>query len=86
VRPLGEEDREDGIQAVRARLRRAGDDRPRLFVLRDSTVERDPELDDGQKLCSTAEELAGYVWAIKSGGELREESAKDNDHGADALR
>jgi phage terminase large subunit len=76
----------DGIQAVQVRLRKAGDGKPRLFLLRDSLVERDPELDDSKKPCSTAEEAPGYVWAIKPGGELKEEPAKANDHGMDAKR
>jgi phage terminase large subunit len=76
----------DGIQAFQARLRPAGDGKPRLFVLRDSVVERDPELVDSKKPACTAEEIPGYVWAIKPGGELKEEPAKENDHGADAAR
>lgn len=78
----------DGIQAVQARLRPAGDGRPRLFVVRDALVERDPELADARKPCSTAEEIPGYVWAVKPGnaGGLKEEPVKENDHGADAMR
>jgi phage terminase large subunit len=79
----------DGIQAVQARLRKAGDGRPRLFLLRDSLVGgRDPDLDQAKKPTCTAEELPGYVWAVKpgTGGGLKEEPAKVNDHGCDALR
>lgn len=53
----------DGIQAVAARLKRAGDGRPRLFVLRDSLVRRDPELVAAGKPTCLAEEIPGYVWA-----------------------
>lgn len=76
----------DGIQAVQARLRDAGDGRGRLFVMRDSLVERDPELEEAKKPCSTAEEFPAYVWAVKPGGALKEEPVKTDDHGMDALR
>lgn len=76
----------DGIQAVQARLRPAGDGRARLFVLRDALVERDPELDDAKKPCSTTEEVTGYVWAVKPGGVMKEEPVKQDDHGMDAKR
>lgn len=76
----------DGIQAVQSRLKLAGDGRPRLFILRDSVVERDSSLDDAKKPCCTAEEIPGYVWAIKPGGELKEEPLKEQDDGDDALR
>jgi phage terminase large subunit len=79
----------DGIQAVQTRLRKAGDGKPRIFLMRDSLVGgRDPELDHAKKPCCTAEELPGYVWAVKpgTGGGLKEEPLKVNDHGCDAAR
>lgn len=77
-----------GIQATAVRWRPAGDGKPRLYLLADALVERDPELDEAKKPCSTAEELPGYVWAVKPGnaGGLKEEPVKADDHGADALR
>lgn len=76
----------DGIQAVQARLRPAKDGRPRLFIARDCVVERDEELIDANKPTCTAEEWEGYIWAIRPGGELKEEPLKEGDHGMDALR
>jgi phage terminase large subunit len=79
----------DGIQAVQARMRKAGDGRPRIFIMRDSLIGGpDPDLDEAKKPVCTAEELPGYVWAIKpgAGGDLKEAPAKINDHGADAMR
>lgn len=76
----------DGIQAFQARLRVAGDGRPRLYLLRDSLVERDPELEEASRPTCTAEEIPGYVWAIKPGGELKEEPLKEDDHGMDGGR
>jgi phage terminase large subunit len=78
----------DGIQAVQSRLRDAGDGKPRLFILRDSTLERDPLQDEAKKPCSTAEEIPGYVWAVKPGtaGGLKEQPLKDADDGTDTVR
>lgn len=76
----------DGIQAVQARLRDAGDGRPRLFLMSDSLLERDPELEDAKKPASTGEEFPAYVWATKPGGAVKEEPVKADDHGMDALR
>lgn len=77
----------DGLQAVMARLRAAGDGRPRLFLLRDALVERDQSLTDAGKPCCTAEELPGYVWKKGADGKpIPDEPLKQDDHGADAGR
>jgi phage terminase large subunit len=78
----------DGIQAVQARIRPAGDGKPRLFIMRDAVVERDQDLADAGKPTSTADEVNGYVWAVKPGaaGGLKEQPLKTNDHGMDAMR
>lgn len=75
----------DGIQAVKERLKPARDGRPRLFVMRDALVERDPDLVEAAKPTCTAEEVGGYVWATTRTG-IKEEPSKDDDHGMDALR
>jgi phage terminase large subunit len=75
-----------GIQAFQSRLKRAGDGRPRIFIMRDALVERDKELDSAKKPCSTEEEITGYVWAVKPGGTSPEVPLKENDHGMDAGR
>ncbi|MFI0236336.1 phage terminase large subunit [Streptomyces sp. NPDC016845] len=75
-----------GIQAVKSRLKVAGDGRPRLYIVRGALVERDPVMDEAKKPASTEEELSGYVWAVKPGGTAPEAPLKENDHGADALR
>lgn len=72
-----------GIQAVEKRLRKAGDGKPRLFIMQGTLVARDPELEDAKKPCCTAEEFDGYVWADK---ETKEEPVKVNDHGVDMVR
>lgn len=78
----------NGIQAVQARLRPAADGRPRLFIMRDALVERDEDLADAKKPTCTAEEVNGYVWAMKPGaaGGLKEHPQKVDDHGMDAMR
>lgn len=70
-----------GIQAVQVRLRKAGDGRPRLFVLRDSTVMRDADLVEALKPASTVEEIPGYVW-----DGTKEAPVKEEDDGCDAMR
>jgi PBSX family phage terminase large subunit len=78
----------DGIQAVSARLKHQGDGRARLFVFRNALLDRDPEMDTASLPIGLAEEVAGYVWAVKPGnaGGLKEEPVKANDHSMDAAR
>lgn len=76
----------DGIQHVQARLKVQGDGKPRLFFLRDAVVKRDEKLTEASRPASTAEEFASYVWAVKPGGELKEEPVKEMDDGMDAMR
>ena len=78
----------DGIQAVQSRLKVQADGKPRLFIQRGAVVERDPELEAASLPMGAAEEIAGYVWAVKPGnkGGLKEEPLKANDHSMDALR
>ena len=70
-----------GIQAVQVRLRKAGDGRPRIFIMRDSLVEEDPDLKSNRLPLKTEEEIEGYVWKPD-----KEEPVKKNDHGCDCLR
>jgi phage terminase large subunit len=78
----------DGIQAVQSRLKVQPDGKPRLFIARNALLERDSELDTAALPTCTADEITGYVWAVKPGnkGGLKEEPVKANDHGCDALR
>jgi phage terminase large subunit len=78
----------DGIQSLQSRLKVQGDGRARLFVFRDALLDRDPEMDAVSLPIGLAEEVAGYVWAVKPGnkGGLKEEPLKENDHSMDAAR
>jgi phage terminase large subunit len=75
-----------GLQEVAARLRKAGDGKPRIFFLRDSLDERDPVLMESKKPCCTEEEFDGYVWDTSGNRKRGEEPLKVNDHGMDAMR
>lgn len=76
----------DGIQAAQARLKAAGDGKPRLFLVRGALVERDEELADAKRPVSTEEEITGYVWDQTPGKPPKETPVKENDHGMDAMR
>lgn len=78
----------DGIQAVQSRLKVQPDGKARLFVFRNALLERDAEMDATSLPIGLAEEVAGYVWAVKPGnaGGLKEEPVKANDHSMDAAR
>ncbi len=76
-----------GIQGVQERLRKAGDGRPRLFLMRDALVERDQVLVDQKRPTCTEEEIPGYVWPPRVDGKAEKEvPVKLDDHGMDAMR
>lgn len=76
-----------GIQLVQERLKKAGDKRPRLYVLRDSVVEVDTSLLDARKPYSTEQEFDSYVWPKATDGKSHKEApVKMDDHGMDAMR
>lgn len=78
----------DGIQAMNARLKRAGDGKPRFVVFRNSLVERDPELAQMKKPTCLQEEPDVYVWAVGADGKpkVKEAPVKENDHALDPSR
>lgn len=76
-----------GIEAVKERLRPAGDGRPRVLFLRDALVERDESLAAAKRPCGTVDEFDCYVWTPSRDGRAdREAPVKLHDHGMDALR
>lgn len=80
-------DVQHGIQLVSDRIIKAGDGRPRLFIMRDCTVERDSAMRDKGLPSSTLEEIDSYIWAKNASGTItKEEPVKENDHGMDAMR
>jgi PBSX family phage terminase large subunit len=76
----------EGIQAVQKRLRNAEDGRPRLFIMRNSLVERDETLADLKKPTNTEEEIVGYIWDRAAGDKIKEVPRKEDDHGMDPMR
>lgn len=84
---------EDGIQAVKSRLRPSEvDGRPRLYLCEDALIHRDNELYEAKKPTCTLEEIVGYIWdrgtakAQMDGKPPKEQPVKEHDHGMDALR
>jgi phage terminase large subunit len=73
----------EGIEAVKARLKVAGDGKPRLFICRDALVERDTRLVEAKRPICTAQEILEYIWDDKA---KKEAPRKESDHGLDALR
>ncbi len=77
----------EGIQAVQARMKPAGDGRPRIFLMRDALVERDEELAEAGKPVCTEQEIDGYVWEpAQPGKPEKEKPLKMHDHGVDCCR
>jgi len=77
----------EGIEAVAARMRPAGDGKARLFVMRDSLIERDQWLITRKLPTCTVEEIPGYVWdTAHVYAAAKEQPTKENDHGVDAMR
>ena len=72
----------EGIDAVQQRMKPEGDGRARIFLLTESVIERDPDLVEGARPSCTIEEIPGYVWD----GKGKEQPAKVDDDGCDALR
>jgi len=76
-----------GIQKVQERLKKAGDGRPRLFIMRDSLVEVDQSLVEAKKPFCTEQEMNGYIWELpREGRAAKEQPVKVDDHGMDDLR
>lgn len=76
-----------GIEKVQLRLAKAKDNKPRLFILEDSLVEVDKELQSKYKPVKTEDEFATYVWQLsKDGKPIKEEPMKIDDHGCDMTR
>ncbi|MHC4395625.1 MAG: PBSX family phage terminase large subunit [Planctomycetota bacterium] len=76
-----------GIQEVQARLRVAGDGKPRMFLMRGALVEADKALLERKKPTCTEDEITAYSWPKSQDGKpVKEAPIKDNDHGCDTMR
>lgn len=76
----------EGIQEVATRLKMSQDGKPRLFVLRDSLVSRDPVLMEKGLPLGLAEEIDGYCWDTSNNKKHGEEPVDKDNHSADAMR
>jgi len=77
----------EGIQAMQARIRPAGDARPRLLVHAGAVTHRDPDMVRRGLPIGLAEEILAYTWAPSpTGAPTKEEPLKVNDHSCDAAR
>lgn len=72
-----------GIDRVSDRLKVQPDGRPRLFIVKDSITEIDPDLRYRKVPYTTEMEVVEYVWSDRS---KKEEPVKVNDHGVDMMR
>lgn len=76
-----------GIQAVSGRLRKAGDGKPRLFMMRGALVEPDVSLESVRKPICTEDEFPAYSWPESKATRSDKEVPLDLDnHGMDAMR
>ncbi|HQN10230.1 MAG TPA: hypothetical protein PK569_21920 [Thermoanaerobaculia bacterium] len=76
-----------GIQKVQARMRVAGDGRPRIFYLEDAVVERDADLLEKHLPTCTVDELEVYAYPkAKDGRPIKEVPVDLHNHGCDAKR
>ncbi|WP_149112820.1 hypothetical protein [Limnoglobus roseus] len=76
-----------GIQAVSERLVVQPDGKARLYVLRDSLVERDAELDRAGHPCSIVDEFSAYMWPKTNDGRAVKEVPVDlHNHAMDQMR
>jgi phage terminase large subunit len=78
---------DQGLKRVKMRLRPDGRTVPRLRIMRDALVERDPSLYAAGKPTSTEEEFGSYVWpSSQTPGVRAEAPVKEFDDGMDAMR
>lgn len=77
----------DGIEAVKARLRKRENGRPGLYVLRESLMERDAALAEAGRPNGFMEEIEGYVWKPSPDGKpIKDEPLKEQDDSMDCAR
>ena len=75
-----------GIEAVKKRLRVAGDGKPRIFFMKNALVKADKYLKQARKPLSTVQEIPSYIWSDTKTDQGKDIPEKENDHGQDAER
>lgn len=80
----------DGIEAVKSRLKNQDDETPGLYILRDSLVEKDLELEDAALPTCTVEEIPSWEWDMGSRRrgiiKIKEQPVDKDNHGMDCTR
>lgn len=79
-------DIDTGIQALKNRLKVAGNGKPRVLFYRNALVERDKTLAAARRPTSTIEEFDCYIWAKRSDGNTKDVPLDRDNHGMDAAR
>lgn len=72
-----------GVDTTLVRMRKAGDGRPRLYIMRDCLIAIDHDLRERRLPTCTAQEIGSYVWEDNV---AKESPVKKDDHGCDATR
>lgn len=81
-----QKDIDKGIDAVKARLLRGGNGRPRLYFLKSALVERSQILEDAKRPCCTVEEFDAYLYKQHRDGVAKDEPVDRDNHGMDTMR
>lgn len=76
----------EGINAVKERLRPDDQGLCRIYYMQDSLVERDQSLVDALMPTCTEDEFPSYVWKVNTDGRKLDEPVKKDDHGLDCDR
>jgi phage terminase large subunit len=76
----------EGVQAVDVRLRKAGDGKPRMMIMRDSLVRVDENQREAKKPTCFVDEIVGYIWAKGADDKAKELPRKEEDDAMDTAR
>jgi hypothetical protein len=80
-------DKVGGIETVQGCFDRAGDGRPRIFLVPDMLAHRpDRALEDAGKPTGLMSEIVGYVWDVRNPDRIKDEPLDADSHSCDALR
>lgn len=72
---------DEGIEAVKSRMRKDKTGKPRVAIMRGALVSRDTELEQSKNPMSTEEEFTGYIW-----NQAKDAPVKEFDDGMDCMR
>lgn len=79
-----------GIENVQRRMRKQGNGKPKMYILRDALVELDADLEELLMPTCTEEEVDGYIYPDNSKADVprnaKEDPVDKDNHGMDAMR